>query len=180
MKWGHEQSHNFCQSPNEWVHIKHYTCSRWAARSPFWLGPCWYLLEAWVFWVVITRQYSHFNFLLTGFYELIKDKLTPPGGNVHHLPAWIIWIAAGTGGFLYWFLTYPTDVIKSSMQSDELDRSKRRFSGYINCARKLYTEDGGWRRFYRGFAPCLMRSIPANITMLYVVEVCRRFLDPYL
>jgi solute carrier family 25 carnitine/acylcarnitine transporter 20/29 len=99
---------------------------------------------------------------------------------VSSLPAWAIWVSAGTGGFLYWFLTYPTDVIKSSMQSDELDRSKRRYNGYIDCARKLYLNEGGWPRLFRGFTPCLMRAIPANITMLYIVEVCRRALDPYL
>jgi solute carrier family 25 carnitine/acylcarnitine transporter 20/29 len=111
---------------------------------------------------------------------LLKDYLTPPGGTVNDLPAWSIWVAAGTGGFLYWFLTYPTDVIKSSMQSDELDLSKRRFNGYIDCARKLYVNEGGWKRLFRGFTPCLMRAIPANVTMLYVVEVSRKFLDPYL
>jgi solute carrier family 25 carnitine/acylcarnitine transporter 20/29 len=116
-----------------------------------------------------------------GFYELIKDMHAKRhGSDPHKSPAWVVWVAAGTAGFLYWFLTYPTDVIKSSMQSDESDRSRRRFRSIPDCARKLYIEDGGWRRFFRGFTPCLMRAIPANITMLYVVEVSRHFLDPYL
>ena len=66
------------------------------------------------------------------------------------------------------------------MQSDELDPAKRRFNGYIDCARKLYRNEGGWKRFFKGFTPCLMRAIQANITMLYLVEKCRQFLDPYL
>jgi len=118
--------------------------------------------------------------ICSGFYELVKDKGTPAGGDPSHPPAWVVWWAASTAGFLYWSLSYPTDVVKSAMQSDESDSSRRRFAGIKDCVRKLYVEDGGWRRFYRGLTPCLMRSIPANVTMLYIVHICRRFLDPYL
>jgi len=123
------------------------------------------------------RQYLNVDI---GFYELVKDYGTPAGADPRHPPSWVVWWAASTAGFLYWSLSYPTDVIKSSMQSDESEVSRRRFASIPDCMRKLYFEDGGWRRFYRGLTPCLMRSIPANVTMLYVVEKCRIFLDPYL
>lgn len=115
-----------------------------------------------------------------GFYELLKDAFTPVGGSVTNLPAWAVLISAGTGGFLYWFLTYPTDVIKSSMQSDESNIGQRRFTGILDCAKKLYLTEGGWKRFFRGFTPCLMRAVPANATMLYVVEISRKYLDRYI
>jgi len=115
-----------------------------------------------------------------GFYELVKDRGTPEGYDARKPPAWVVWWAASTAGFCYWSMTYPTDVIKSSMQSDESDHSRRRFAGIQECIRKLYVEDGGWRRFFRGLTPCLLRSIPANVTMLYVVDRSRHFLDPYL
>lgn len=115
-----------------------------------------------------------------GFYELFKDAMTPEGGNVNDLAAWQVFTAGGGAGFLFWFLTYPTDVIKSTMQSDELEKSQRKFNGIIDCARKLYINEGGIGRFFRGFTPCLLRSIPANATMLYVLEKSRQFLDPYI
>lgn len=115
-----------------------------------------------------------------GFYELLKDSLTPSGGSVNNLPAWAVFVSAGTAGFLYWFLTYPTDVIKSSMQSDDSNKTQRKFTGIVDCARKLYVTEGGWKRFFRGFTPCLMRAIPANAVMLYVVEKSRTLLDPYI
>ena len=82
--------------------------------------------------------------------------------------------AGGFGGFLYWFLTYPTDVIKSTLQSDNSDRTQRKYRGIRHCAYTLYTQEGGVRRFFRGLLPCLMRSVPANATMLLVVEKCRQ------
>ena len=62
-----------------------------------------------------------------GFYELVRDALTPPGSSVTELPLWAQFTSGGTAGFLYWFLTYPTDVVKSAMQADDSDKSKRRY-----------------------------------------------------
>lgn len=115
-----------------------------------------------------------------GFYELLKDTLIPPGVPVDSVPAWAVFVSAGTAGFLYWFLTYPTDVIKSSMQSDESDKSQRKFRGIVDCAKKLYLTEGGWKRFFRGFSPCLLRAVPANATMWFVVERIRKVLDRYM
>ena len=113
--------------------------------------------------------------IISGFYEIIRGSYIPEGGTIQDAPMYAMFIAGGLGGFLYWFLTYPTDVIKSSMQSDHSDRSKRRFKGYIDCAKYLYKNEGGIPRFFRGFTPCLMRSIPANAIQLSTLELCRRY-----
>ncbi len=101
----------------------------------------------------------------------------PEGGTAADVTTLQQFSAGGIAGFLYWFLTYPTDVIKSAMQSDTSEKSKRKFRNIPDCARKLYLEDGGIPRFFRGFVPCLMRSVPANATMLFVLERCRQLLS---
>ena len=115
-----------------------------------------------------------------GVYEYLKYRFTPKGGVPSDLAVWQLFVASGAAGLSFWAFTYPTDVIKSSMQSDAIRRADRRFANMADCARRLWTEEGGWRRFYRGYTPCLMRAVPANITMLVVVEKCRIYLDPYL
>jgi len=117
---------------------------------------------------------------VAGFYELCRDGLTAPGKTVSDLSMTRMFISGGVAGVAYWALTYPTDVIKSSLQSDELEHSQRKYHGILDCARKLYHDEGGWRRFFRGFTPCLLRAIPANATMLIVLEKSRQFVDPYL
>lgn len=112
--------------------------------------------------------------IVSGFYEISRDYFTPKGGTVNDLSAWALLISGGTGGLLYWLLTYPTDVLKSALQSDHSDMSQRKYKGYLDCARQLYFNEGGAKRFFRGFTPCLMRSIPANATMLFVLEKCRQ------
>jgi len=100
--------------------------------------------------------------------------------TVDELSLWHQLVCGGGAGVTYWSLCYPTDVVKSSLQSDHLQRSLRTYRGIADCARQLYHHQGGWRRFYRGFTPCMMRAVPANATMLIVLENTRHLLSRYI
>ena len=50
-------------------------------------------------------------------------------------------------GVFYWIFTFPTDVIKSSMQSDHIDKTKRQHKNILQCAITLHRDEGGWRDF---------------------------------
>ena len=107
-----------------------------------------------------------------GCYEWTRAALTAREGDreeseVEHSA--VILIAGGVGGFAYWLSTYPADVIKSAMQSDDIFPEQRRYRSARDCVRQLW-EEGGWRRFYRGLAPCLIRSIPANAACFWAYE----------
>ena len=128
----------------------------------------------WILEIESTRVYFVF---FSGFYELVRTILTPEGKTVAEIPALAQFIAGGCGGFMFWILTYPTDVVKSAMQSDDSDKSQRRFRNIKDCVFKLYTEDGGVRRFFRGLLPCIMRSVPVNATQFLVIEKCRQWLS---
>ena len=106
--------------------------------------------------------------------------MTPVGGTAKDLPFFSLLVAGGGAGLLYWIGTYPTDVIKSAMQSDEVEPSRRKYRGIYDCARQLYYNEGGIKRFYSGYTPCLMRAIPANATMLFVMDECRQILESYV
>jgi solute carrier family 25 carnitine/acylcarnitine transporter 20/29 len=58
---------------------------------------------------------------------MFRDAMTPVDGDVSQLSVKAQFVAGGGAGFLYWFLTYPTDVIKSAMMSDHSDRTQRRW-----------------------------------------------------
>ena len=61
------------------------------------------------------------------------------------------------------------------MQSDAANKANRKYNGFIDCVKKLYQE-GGWRRFTKGYAPCVLRSIPANMAMWVAYEKTRGLL----
>jgi len=65
--------------------------------------------------------------------------------------------------------------IQSSMQSDNPDKMHRKYSGMLDCTRQLY-QQAGIARFYKGFTPCLLRSVPANAVMWLVFEKARSYL----
>jgi hypothetical protein len=76
------------------------------------------------------------------------------------LPAWAVLSSAAMGAFAYWFAIFPVDVIKSSMQTDNIIRSQKRFpdmvttakvrsvgSSWLNCSSLNQTYSGQRRRY---------------------------------
>lgn len=130
------------------------------------------------------------------------------------LPAWAVLSSAGLGGIAYWLVIFPVDVIKSSMQTDNIIPSKRRYTTMLTSAKvrkdcrgcssrntcivsqqhlgtdtcvhmsallllllQLLWAEGGLKRFYKGFTPCLIRAAPANGAMLYTVDKVTNLLN---
>jgi solute carrier family 25 carnitine/acylcarnitine transporter 20/29 len=112
-----------------------------------------------------------------GCYEACRRGLMPAASSSSSAvsESAVILLAGGVGGFVYWLSTYPADCVKSAMQSDAIHPAQRRYSGVADCCRQLYAE-GGWRRFYRGLAPCLLRAFPANAACFWSYEYAKRLL----
>jgi len=85
--------------------------------------------------------------------------------EVKELPIIYSLIGGGIGGILYWVPIYPVDAIKGVMQADSPYKDKKKFNGILQAANYMYSE-GGIKRFYKGFTPCLLRAIPANSVLL--------------
>lgn len=111
------------------------------------------------------------NSVYLGSFEVMKrgacDRLG--AATPADLPAWAVLGSAGLGGILYWAVIFPVDCVKSAMQTDAIAKSERKYASMAQAARDLWRE-GGAGRFYRGFAPCIIRAAPANASMLFTVE----------
>jgi solute carrier family 25 (mitochondrial carnitine/acylcarnitine transporter), member 20/29 len=114
--------------------------------------------------------------LYFGVYEWTRSKLTPKGGSVNDLGAASTLAAGALGGFAYWGTTYPMDAIKSAMQGDAPERPKRKYKSVIDCAKQMYKQ-GGIKRFYAGYAPCVIRSVPANAVCFLAYELTVKALN---
>lgn len=102
-----------------------------------------------------------------GFFEKTRLYYAKKGNcSVKDISIMQTIIAGGMGGLGYWVLFFPFDVVKSAAQSDSPDKSKRKFKGMLDIYKILYNNEGGVKRFYKGFSPCLMRAIPANSALL--------------
>lgn len=110
------------------------------------------------------------NAVYLGNFEVLKrtaaSRLGVPQAE---LPAPYIMGSAALGGISYWLVIFPVDCIKSAMQTDTIIKSQRKYPDVLTTVKLLWAE-GGVRRFYKGFTPCLIRAAPANAAMLVTVD----------
>jgi hypothetical protein len=61
--------------------------------------------------------------------------LHPKPAQTTELPAYAVLSSAALGGIAYWLAIFPVDVIKSSMQTDSIIKSQRRYTSMITSAK---------------------------------------------
>lgn len=98
-------------------------------------------------------------------YEYLKKSLTPEGKS---MSLGAITLAGGTAGTVMWIPVFPVDTIKSNLQSSDTPQS-------ISQVTKGIYRKGGFKAFFPGLGPALLRSFPANAATFLGVEVCHKF-----
>lgn len=88
-------------------------------------------------------------------------------------PAINFW-AGGLSAQCFWLTSYPSDVVKQQIMTDDL--GNRTFRTWGDAARAVWRE-GGWRGYWRGFLPCFLRAFPANACALVAFEGVMRILE---
>ncbi|GAX76347.1 hypothetical protein CEUSTIGMA_g3793.t1 [Chlamydomonas eustigma] len=110
------------------------------------------------------------NAIYLGNFEMLKQMYCKRYNCTQaEIPGAVVTAAAGLGGCTYWLAIFPVDCIKSAMQTDTVLRSQRKYTDFLTTAKLLWAE-GGIKRFYKGFTPCIIRAAPANGVMLLTVE----------
>jgi len=107
------------------------------------------------------------NWSYFGAYEAARRVLTPPGNEGKLSPVASL-VAGACAGTSFWLSCYPIDVIKSKMQTAPVDGTSP-YKGYAHCIKTIYQQEG-WRAFFRGLSPCLIRSVPANAAAFFTFE----------
>ncbi|KAI8336705.1 mitochondrial carrier domain-containing protein [Chlamydoabsidia padenii] len=64
--------------------------------------------------------------------------------------------AGGLAGIGAWCSTYAADVVKTRIQSEP-----HRYKNTMDCFKQCYQEEG-WRVFFRGLSPTIVRAFPSN------------------
>src|SRR4051812_37944741 len=107
--------------------------------------------------------------------EMVRQSFLKPGQNVNDLSAQKVLMAGGIAGMGYWAATYPIDVIKSTMQTDSTVYAERKYKTIVETATKIWKRSG-WRGFWKGFTPCMLRSFPANAVCFLGYEYIRKMI----
>lgn len=54
-------------------------------------------------------------------------------------------------------------------------KAQRQYKSVVDCAQQIYARDG-FKGFYRGFVPCLLRSAPTNGISFLAFELAMQYL----
>lgn len=109
-------------------------------------------------------------------YEAVKRAITPKDpvtGKTGQLSLTAVMAAGATAGVAMWLPVFPVDTVKSRLQSMP---GKPTLSGVVSS---LY-RGGGIKAFFPGFAPAIMRAIPANAATFLGVELAQKAMGSFL
>eukprot|EP01116_Phalansterium_solitarium_P002188 TRINITY_DN1204_c0_g1_i1.p1 TRINITY_DN1204_c0_g1~~TRINITY_DN1204_c0_g1_i1.p1 ORF type:complete len:331 (-),score=-19.47 TRINITY_DN1204_c0_g1_i1:141-1133(-) len=95
-----------------------------------------------------------------GGYETARNWL----GQRGEMSLWKVAVSGSVGGALFWTTVYPIDLVKTRLQTQRAGERS------MLSAAKDIIRQGGLAGFYRGFAPCLLRSFPAYAMMFLGYE----------
>lgn len=90
------------------------------------------------------------------------------------LKTWELLGSGALAGNLLWLSAYPIDVIKSNVQSDSFKHLK--FNGSSIKAIHYIFHHYGFRGFWKGLGPCLVRATPCSAGTFASVELALRVL----
>ncbi|KNC99059.1 uncharacterized protein SPPG_06008 [Spizellomyces punctatus DAOM BR117] len=102
-----------------------------------------------------------------GAYEGTKAYLKSHNKELNPLQ---LILAGGIAGIAAWLPCYPQDVIKSRIQSDTRNMSTMQY------AREIWLQ-AGWKGFFKGFGPTMLRAFPANAATFLAYESARKALS---
>ena len=106
-------------------------------------------------------------------YNVCVDLLSGPHRTVADLSPYEVLFCGSMAGFGFWIPVYFIDVIKTKMQADSFESPKYR--SMIHCAKTTIAAEG-IVGLYRGFWPCMFRSIPVNACTFLAFEMSMRVL----
>ena len=106
-------------------------------------------------------------------YEIAKRGLAQSRGA--DVPMWMLMASGSVAGIAFWVTCYPMDMVKSRIQSQPFDKPKI-YSGVIDCARKIVQQEGVLA-LWRGFGPCITRTIPAGAATFTAFEIATNMLQ---
>lgn len=115
-------------------------------------------------------------FFYFGMYEGFMQWSEKKHGDRNSIPMWKVMLFGALSGFGEWLPGYPFDVIKSKYQADDINNPK--YHSMKDCAVDIY-KTAGFRGFYSGLVPCLMRAPPANAATFLGFEFTVRLWDKY-
>ncbi|KAJ1643404.1 Mitochondrial carrier protein ymc2 [Coemansia asiatica] len=121
----------------------------------------------------VIRELNGYGMYFLAYEALVQRTMASTGKSRSELSSGLVCLFGAAAGFAMWLTSYPIDVIKSKMQTDGFAGSARKYSGAVDCAKQVMAQEG-FKGFFRGITPCLLRAAPANAATFIGFEMAMR------
>ena len=107
----------------------------------------------------------------------VNDEYNAGGGTGNPRTAKILSIILGGGlaGMATWLSHFPLDLVANKMMAEVVLSSQNsttiQKNGMLAQFRTIYQQQG-WRGYFRGLEPCLLRAFPVNAAIFLSYELC--------
>lgn len=127
------------------------------------------------YWASICREVPSCGFYFYS-YDYVREKLNGYKSIQNKSNLLTSSIAGGISGCISWAIVYPLDVIKTRIQTNDLEsKSFGRKSNVWHVGKNLVAEFG-WKCLYRGFNVTVIRAFPVNAIIFPTYEFVLRCL----
>ncbi|KAJ9480311.1 putative Mitochondrial carnitine carrier (putative) [Pseudozyma hubeiensis] len=106
-------------------------------------------------------------------YELLNSQITSWTGKP--LTNLDMAVSGAVAGVVAWVSTFWADVVKTKIQATSAAHDARKGSLFWSTARQTYAE-GGWRAFFVGVGPTVLRALPVNAVLFVTYEATKDLL----
>ncbi|KAG5508720.1 hypothetical protein JKF63_05218 [Porcisia hertigi] len=89
---------------------------------------------------------------------------------------WQIFMAGCSSGVAATVCLTPFELVKCRMQADDT-KGRRRYSGSLDCARQIFSQDG-FKGFYKGGCAMLCREVPGSIVWCGSYDTLKNWMTP--
>ncbi|XP_071452516.1 mitochondrial ornithine transporter 1 [Hetaerina americana] len=120
----------------------------------------------------IAREMPGYFFFFGG-YEASRQMLAKEGQSKDDIGSLKTMLSGGIGGFTFWLVIFPADVIKSRIQ---VTGSKEPL---VKVFLEIYRQEG-LPALYNGLKPTLVRTVPATAALFLVFENTKKILHTML
>lgn len=110
--------------------------------------------------MTLIREAQAYGVWFTTFEYLMNSDAARNGVERKEIPTWKIALYGGLAGEMLWIGSYPFDVVKSKMQTDGFG-AEQKYKTMKDCFGQVWAREG-FRGFWRGIAPTLVRAMPVS------------------
>jgi len=107
-------------------------------------------------------------------YESIIRASVRKDQSVNEAPLSVSLLGGAFAGIAFWLFAYPMDYVKTLLQTDNLDKSKAKYTGMVNCFNQEIKK--GIPTFYKGINVAFVRAALVNAGAFFSFEGALRMM----